>query len=106
VNSDITQNNDLDWLRDWTLHDGDSPRCCAVAARLERAATRCGYDLARWQSTWVRECLDLGERGGDWRILTKDGRTLLGAGAMAHLSRHFWRDWLWPLMASCPRGLT
>jgi hypothetical protein len=69
---------------------------------------RCGYDLAPWQSPWERECLDLGdgERGGDWRIVTKDGRTLLGAGTMAHLSRHFWRDWLWPLMASCPRGLT
>ncbi len=80
MNSDITQNNDFVWLRGWIFDDGDSPRCCALAARLERAATRRGYDLAPWQSPWVRERLDLGdgERGGDQ---------------------------LRPLMASCPRGL-
>ena len=107
MNSDISKINDLDSLRGWILYDGDSLRCCALAARLERVATRCGYDVAPWQSPSVPECRDLGdgERGGDWRIVTKDGRTLLGVGAMARLSRHLRRDWLWPLMAFCRRGL-
>ncbi len=107
MNSDITKINDLDWLRGWVLYDGNSPRCCALAARLERAVTRCGYDLAPWQSPWVQECLDLGgpERAADWRVVTKDGRILAGAGAMAHLSRRVWWACPWLLLAFCRTGL-
>ena len=99
MNSEITKVTDTDWLAGWVLYDADCPLCRRWIARFERTLTLRGFDIAPLQSAWVRECFDLPETElfSRMRLLTRDGRDLAGADALAFLAGKIW--WAWPVYA-------
>jgi predicted DCC family thiol-disulfide oxidoreductase YuxK len=99
VNSEITKVTDTDWLAGWVFYDAECPSCRRWIARFERTLTLRGFDIAPLQSAWVRECFDLPEAElfSRMRLLTRDGRDLAGADALAFIAGKIW--WAWPVYA-------
>ena len=100
MNMHLLNIDGVQWLRGWVLYDGGSPAFCRLAAQLENALTRRGFDLAPLQTPWVCECLDLPE--GDCTekiyVLTVQGKCFAGIPALLYIARHIW--WAWPLIAT------
>ena len=99
MNSEITKVTDTEWLAGWVLYDAECPSCRRWIARFERTLTLRGFDIAPLQSAWVRECFDLPEAElfSRMRLLTRDGRDLAGADALAFIAGKIW--WAWPVYA-------
>ena len=90
MNTHLLNIDGVQWLRGWVLYDGGSPAFCRLAAQLENALTRRGFDLAPLQTPWVCECLDLPE--GDCTekiyVLTVQGKCFAGIPALLYIARH------------------
>jgi predicted DCC family thiol-disulfide oxidoreductase YuxK len=81
----------------WILYDGECAVCTRGIGFWRQTMARRGFRTAPLQEEWVAARLKMprAEVVREFRVLTSDGRMLIGAEGYRHLMRAIW--WAWPV---------
>ncbi len=97
-------------VRGWVLYDAACPICLDLLARTQATLQSAGFRPEPLQSPWVRERLKIPEDQllKEMRVLTREGRLLGGADALAHIANQLgathrpWWAWLLVIVNKLP----